>query len=221
MKFFVLLVVAVVSSSLLTVNLLAQPGSTNEPAVTNKFYAASGKWVQASNTNGVIWSSWPRTGESVTWKGGVVDGKAHGEGIVQWYTNGVPTTQYEGELKGGLADGHGTVRGGGEEYAGEWRAGSLMLTNGTIKYAHGKWYRGEIKDGFKMGQGEELMKGGVKYVGDFKYDRFNGKGTMLYPNGDRITGEWRDSKLDGVGVYHPKGGESFRVRQSGAGIERL
>lgn len=103
MKLFVLLVVAVVSSSLLTVNLLAQPGSTNEPAVTNKFYAASGKWVQASNTNGVIWSSWPRMGESVTWKGGVLDGKAHGKGMVQWYTNGVPTTQYEGELKGGLA----------------------------------------------------------------------------------------------------------------------
>jgi hypothetical protein len=208
------LVVGIFSGSFLPVPLLAQPAPATAPAVTNKFYSSSGQWVQVSNTNCVIWSSWPRKGESVTWTGRVVDGKAHGEGTVQWFTNGIPTTAYKGELKGGVADGHGIARGRGEEYEGQWKAGSLVATNGTIKYAGGNWYRGEIKDGFKMGRGEEMMKGGVKYVGEFKYDRFDGEGQLLLPNGDRIRGEWRDSKLQGVGTYHTKGGDSFRVRQT-------
>jgi len=137
------------------------------------------------------------------------------------HTNGIPTTRYDGEMKDGLADGHGILRGSEVEYTGEWRRGSLVSTNGTIKYAEGNWYRGDLKDGFKTGRGEELMTGGVRYVGQFKDDRFNGKGEMVFPNGGRITGEWRDSKLDGVGMCHPKGGDSFKVKQTESGIERL
>jgi hypothetical protein len=87
--------------------LLAQAKDELGPVVTNKFYSASGKWMQASNTNCVLWNSFPTNGESVTWSGNLLDGKAHGKGIIQWFTNGVPTTSYIGEVKGGLADGHG------------------------------------------------------------------------------------------------------------------
>jgi len=201
--------------------LLAQTTTPDSATVTNKFYSPSGKWVQNSNTNCVVWSSWPREGESVTWSGGVVDGKAHGIGVLQWFTNGIPTTLYQGEMKAGLADGHGIAKGAGEEYEGEWKQGSLVSTNGTINYANGNWYRGAIQNGFKTGHGEELMTGGVRYIGEFKRDRFNGKGELLLPDGARITGEWRNSKLDGIGTYHTRGGDSFKVKQNGKAIERL
>jgi len=216
---FVYSVAGIVGGTIVPAQLPAQPGPPGAPAVTNKFYSSSGKWVQVSNKNCMIWGSWPRGGESVNWSGGVADGKAYGEGILQWFTNGIPTSSYEGEVKDGLADGHGIAKGSGEEYEGEWKRGSLVSTNGTIKYADGNWYRGDIKDGFKTGHGEELMKGGVRYVGQFKNDRFNGKGEMFLPNGDRMAGEWRDSKLVGVGTYHKKSGDSFKVKQTESGIE--
>jgi hypothetical protein len=205
---------------LVPATLPGQSSGSLPPEVTNKFYSASGKWVRASNTNCLLWSSFPREGEAVTWTGGVLDWKAHGRGIVQWFTNGIPTTSYCGAVKCGLADGHGIAKGPQEEYEGDWSRGSLNCTNATIKYADRNWYRGEIKDGFKSGQGEELMKGG-RYIGEFKYDRFNGKGELLLPNGDKITGEWRDSRLDGIGIYHRKEGSSFKVRQTKTGIERV
>src|SRR5262245_59083271 len=73
--------------------------------VQDKFYSSSGKWVKTSNTNCLVWCSFPRDNESVTWTGAVKDGKANGEGKMQWFTNNVATTSYEGEVKGGLADG--------------------------------------------------------------------------------------------------------------------
>ncbi len=190
MNLFIYSVITIVVGISLPARLSAQP-RPSLPVVTNLFYSSSGKWVQVSNTNCVIWNSWPREGESVTWSGGVVDGKAQGKGTVQWFTNGVPTTRYIGELKGGLADGHGISKGPLSEFEGEWSRGSFVSTNGTIKYPNGNWYKGEIMNGFKTG------------------------------NGDSIIGDWRDSKLEGIGTYQMKSGGSFRVRQTEAGIERL
>ena len=65
------------------------------------------------------------------------------------------------------------------------------------------------------------MKGGAKYVGEFKNDRFEGKGELILRNGDRITGVWHDSKLKGIGTYQRKDGASFKVKQSETGIERI
>jgi hypothetical protein len=197
------------------------PAQPVAPVVTNLFYSSSGKWVRVSNTNCVIWSSWPREGESVTWSGGIVDGKAHGKGTVQWFTNGVATTSYMGEIKGGLADGHGIAKGPLAEFEGEWSRGNFVSTNGTITYPNGNWYKGEIKNGFKTGQGEETLKGGQRYVGQFKDGLFHGKGELILPNGDRLIGEWRNSKLEGIGTYQIKSGGSFKVRQTEAGIMRL
>jgi hypothetical protein len=202
-------------------SLRAQPNSSQSQEATNKFYSPSGKWTRASNTNCVVWNSFPVDTESVTWSGGVLDGKAHGKGTVQWFTNGTPTTSYVGEMKHGLADGHGRAKSPFEEYEGEWSRGLFVSTNGTIKYPDGNWYKGELQNGFKTGKGEELMKGGMRYVGQFEDGRFKGKGELILTNGDRITGDWRDSKLLGAGTYHVKGGGSFKVKQTEAGIERL
>ena len=147
---FVYSVAGIVGGTIVPAQLPAQPGPPGAPAVTNKFYSSSGKWVQVSNKNCMIWSSWPRGGESVNWSGGVADGKAYGEGILQWFTNGIPTSSYEGEVKDGLADGHGIAKGSGEEYEGEWKRGGLVSTNGT--YQIRRWelvsrgYQGRVQD---------------------------------------------------------------------------
>jgi hypothetical protein len=187
--------------------------------VTNMFYATSGRWTMTSNTNGMVWNSFPRDGESCTWSGGVVDGKAEGEGVVQWFTNGIPTTTYEGEMKRGLANGHGIVKGPGHTMEGDFESGSLASKTMTEHYPNGGWYEGEQKGGFKDGQGEETMVGG-KYIGHFKHGLFDGHGVLLLPSGDTITGDWKDSKLAGVGTYTQTNGESFKVKMTDKGIAR-
>jgi hypothetical protein len=199
---------------------LSQTAPVNDQLGTNRFYAASGKWTEASNTNCLVWNSYPRDGESVTWSGDVVDGKAQGTGIVQWFTNGVPTTSYEGEMKHGMADGHGIAKGPSGLTEGEFKDGCLASKTMTVHYPNGGWYKGEQKDGFKDGQGEEMMPGG-RYIGHFKRERFDGAGELLLPNGDKISGDWKDSKLVGVGTYTRSNGDSFKVQQTDKGIERL
>jgi hypothetical protein len=189
-------------------------------AIEDKFYSATGKWLKASNTNCLVWNSFPREDESVTWSGGISDGKAHGIGKLQWFTNNITTTGYEGELKLGLADGHGIVKSAKENFEGEWAKGRLVSTNITINYADGNWYKGEVKGGFKTGKGEELLADGSRYVGQFKNDRFEGPGELILPNGDKIAGNWKSSQLDGAGTYTAKNGTTFQVRQTARGIEK-
>jgi len=190
------------------------PDQTN----ADEFYSASGKWVAASNTNCLIWNSFPRADESVTWSGAVVGGKAHGTGVVQWFTNGTPTTRYSGEMKGGLQDGHGTAF-YYDLYSveGDFKRGRLISKTVTIRNRGKGWYKGEPN---KNGQGEEMMDGGVRYIGHFKQGRFDGAGVMIWPNGDSITGEWKDSKLAGIGTYTRTNGESFKVKMTEKGIEQ-
>jgi hypothetical protein len=197
------------------------PCAFSAQTCTNKVYSAAGQWMKTANTNCLVWNSFPREGEGVTWSGPVLDGKAHGSGVVQWFTNGVPTTSYVGEMREGRAHGRGIAKGWGEELEGDWENVRLCTTNGTIRYAVGGWYKGEIIDGFKTGSGEELMQGDYKYVGQFKNDRFHGAGELLLPSGDKIAGQWADSKLQGIGRFFRTNGTSFDVRQTDKGIEPL
>jgi hypothetical protein len=201
-----------------------QTHSVHPDEAGDKFYAESGCWIRASNTDCLIWDSFPKTNETVTWTGDVVEGRAHGKGILQWFTNGVPTSSYAGEMKNGLADGHGVTKSVNEEFESDWVKGKSIdyaFTNATIRYLSGSWYKGEIRNGYKSGQGEECMKGGIRYIGQFKNDRFDGQGVMLWPNGDKLTGKWRSSKLVGVGTYMRQDGASFSVRQTDNGIEGI
>jgi hypothetical protein len=202
--------------------MMSQPNAlpAADQVVTNKFYSESGKWMRASNTNCLIWDSFPRDGESVTWSGNIVDGKADGIGVVQWFTNGTPTTSYEGEMKNGLSNGHGMAKSAGGTFEGDFKNGSLVSKTMTIHYPTGGWYKGEQQGGFKDGQGEEMMHGG-KYIGRFKHDFFDGLGELLLPNGDKITGDWQNSKLVGAGTCINNKGESFKVKMTEKGIERF
>jgi hypothetical protein len=206
---------------LLVASFFAFVAVANGQLIVDKFNSSAGEWVKTANTNCLVWNSFPRKGESVTWSGAVKDGKAFGHGTLKWFTNNVPTREYEGELKDGLADGHGVTRSVAETYEGEWKEGRLISTNITIKYADGNWYKGGVQGGFKTGMGEEQMVGGYRYVGHFKNDRFEGVGRLILPNGDTISGSWTNSQLDGVGTCKTKTGTTFKVRNTAHGIERL
>jgi len=47
---------------------------------------------------------------------------------------------------------------------------------------------------------------GGKYVGDFKYDKFNGQGTYIYTSGDKYVGEFRDGLRNGQGTSYASNG---------------
>ena len=42
---------------------------------------------------------------------------------------------------------------------------------------------------------------GAKYVGDWKYDKFNGQGSFTYADGGTYVGEFKDGKLNGQGTF--------------------
>ncbi len=198
----------------------SQTNSLENQTPTNKFFSESGIWVKAYNTNCLIWNSFPRDGESVSWSGRVVDGHAQGSGVLQWFTNGVPTSRYEGEMKEGRMDGHGITSNHVVSTEGDFKRGLLVPGIVKIHYASGGSYEGEAKDGFKEGQGTEVMAGGVKFVGQFKRDKFDGAGKMIWPNGDTVAGEWKNSQLVGAGTLIRADGESIKVKMSDKGIER-
>jgi hypothetical protein len=211
---------------------------------TNTFFSALGKFVTCSNTNCLVWNSYPKENETVTWTGGIKDGKAHGKGAVQWFTNGVPSTAFEGELKDGLSDGHGISKSKLGSVEGDWEKGKLVSKIVTIREATGAMYVGEHKNGSKEGRGkitfpdgnyyegefrkgrqhgfgEETMAGGHRYKGEFADGRFNGEGTLYLPDGSQIHGRWKNSGLDDIGSFTNSNGETFRVRKTDKGFEQV
>jgi hypothetical protein len=202
----------------------------------NIFYSPNGSWSKVANTNCLVWNSYPRTNETVTWSGGIEDGKSAGKGVLQWFTNGAPTTLYVGTLKGGLADGHGITKASdGFAWEGDWQKGSLVSKeititepngtkyvgehragvkdgSGTLTFKNGNTYKGQFKNGTQEGVGEEILGGGQKYVGEYRAGRFHGKGTLFSGDGGKIVGNWKGSQLEGIGEYHSPSGQKAAVR---------
>ena len=56
----------------------------------------------------------------------------------------------------------------------------------------GRKYLGELKDGYRHGQGSFTWFNGDKYVGEFKNGLLNGKGTYTNPDGSKYVGEFKD-----------------------------
>jgi hypothetical protein len=50
---------------------------------------------------------------------------------------------------------------------------------------------------------------GEKYVGEWRYDDFNGRGTFTWPNGDKYVGEFKDRKMNGTGAFTRADGAQY------------
>ncbi len=72
--------------------------------------AANSAGVFLSDAKGCqVWDSNPHQGESVTWSGHCKDGKADGEGRVEWIVDGKTISSAEGPFRDGRLNGHGVI----------------------------------------------------------------------------------------------------------------
>ena len=72
---------------------------------------------------------------------------------------------------------------------------------GTYTYANGDKYVGEWKFNKWNGQGTYTYANGDKYVGEYKDEKRNGQGTITFPDGGKYVGEWKDNKWNGQGTF--------------------
>lgn len=68
---------------------------------TTKAEASEGNWI-ITDKGCKVWNPSPQPNESVTWSGECVDGKAHGNGILQWYQNRIESSQNIITTKNGI-----------------------------------------------------------------------------------------------------------------------
>jgi hypothetical protein len=141
------------------------------------------------------------------YKGEWKKNKMHGQGMYI-FANG---DRYQGAWKDGKKHGQGTfIYEIGDKYIGEYKKG-IMYGQGMYIWANGDKYQGAWKDGKKHGPGIYLyladneFKGDI-YVGEYKFDLYNGQGTYIWKDGSKYTGNWLDNNQEGQGIYiYPDG----------------
>ena len=108
----------------------------------------------------------------------------------------------------------------GDKYIGEWKK-DIMHGQGMYIFANGDKYQGAWKDGKKHGPGiflylaDNEFKGDI-YVGEYKFDLYNGQGTYIWKDGSKYTGNWLDNNQDGQGIYiYPDGSKEVGEFKNG------
>lgn len=103
-------------------------------------------WIVVENQPCQVHNPYPEPGETFTWSGGCVDGKAEGEGRLIWRSSGGSTETYEGGMKAGAFYGYGVLIWPGGRYEGEFQ-GRQAHGYGVESYESGVEYMGEWRSG--------------------------------------------------------------------------
>jgi hypothetical protein len=115
-------------------------------------------------------------------------------------------TEYEGEFKNGLFNGHGTlIRVTEIKYEVEINGVPTQHTRTERQIM----YKGEFKDGHYEGKGKLTLKDGTEYEGEFKNGKPNGRSILHTPNGDRYEGEIKDGLPNGTGILIRRDGARY------------
>lgn len=151
------------------------------------------RWRQAKTT-------------TVTWNGPCVDGRAQGQGVLEWFRDGTRTVRYEGDVSRGRMTGHGELMERRTRYRGVFENGDLR--DGTADYPdgtryEGRWYYGGWTKGVLTGPGGRRRMEGRWYEG-----RMTGFGVAEGPEG-RYEGNWYRGKPEGNGVFVAHTGERY------------
>ena len=72
---------------------------------------------------------------------------------------------------------------------------------GSVVWADGDYYVGELKDGMQHGEGTSGRKNGTKYVGQWKEGKYHGEGTFTQAGGIKYVGQYKDDKKHGRGKF--------------------
>jgi len=197
---------------------------------------AEDHWL-ASESGCRVWSDKPlEQGEVVRWTGGCEDEKLSGKGVLTVLAGDKTMVRFEGEMRGGKAQGPGTMEMTTDEgqvrYQGGFADslldgyGVLELADGSryeggfqtdkphgygvYKAADGSLYQGEIKQGLPHGTGYDVFADGEKYHGGFQEGQRHGEGILLLPSGDAYQGGFSDGRADGSGVFTDASGTVYR-----------
>jgi len=156
---------------------------------------AGGGWIADAATKCQVWNPKPEPGETIKWSGQCSNGKATGNGVLQWYLNGKPVERYEGEMLDGKLHGTGTLVGkDGYRYEGDFRNNQID-GKGVQTWTRGDRYEGNWRDGKRDGKGIYTWPNGDRYEGDWRDGKKNGRGIFIWKNGDRYAGDWNNNDL--------------------------
>lgn len=100
------------------------------------FAQAKPTWVSDGDSGCRIWDPMPFPDDKVTWQGPCHDGYAEGHGQLKWYNHDTQMGMYDGEVLRGK-----------------------MTGSGTITFANGMSYVGELRDNLANGHGVITSKG--------------------------------------------------------------
>ena len=111
------------------------------------------QWIKDTQSVCEIYGAYPDSGESVEWSCGCTNGKASGNGKLEWSLHGSKHIHYEGDLLAGKMQGKGTLSwANGESYEGEWKdyqrtgTGTMTWANGNLTKVAGKTTNFKEKD---------------------------------------------------------------------------
>jgi len=168
-------------------------------------------WQKATNTDCLVWNPVPDPGDSVTWTGACVDGKANGPGteVFRWPEHGTYGEQsYMGEMKAGKSEGHGAMYFyTGDKFEGEFSDG--MRVRGTFVHANGDRYTGSYKNDKPNGFGTFTYASGHQYEGGFADGNFEGRGTSTDAAGSQYVGHFHHGVPNGDGTLRLSTGQIF------------
>ena len=96
----------------------------------------------------------------------------------------------------------------GDVFEGRFVDGAIY-GKGINQNYKGNIYVGEFIDSKREGKGELKTKK-IHYVGDFKYDRFNGKGKLVFlTQGHEYEGEFKNNEINGIGTFKWNNGDIY------------
>lgn len=173
--------------------------------------AQEGAWVRSPTTHCHVWNSSGQPNRTFTWSGDCQNGIARGRGVLQWFTNGIPSGRYIGEYSDGRMNGRGVFEyANGDVYEGEFRD-DRPNGRASFRAANGSRYSGLVRNGSPVqgeAQGTTAGDGLKNYRGVFS-DGQPVRGKVKFPDGSTYDGELRDAKPSGWGVFTTAGGGRY------------
>ena len=112
---------------------------------------------------------------------------------------------YQGRSKNDLKHGIGTMCfADGRKFQGRNILGELR--EGSMTYADGSTYKGEIRAGVPHGSGRSCLPGGSWYEGRFRSGKQHGRDAMHWADGAVYEGDLRNGKITGFGKEYRSDG---------------